>query len=92
MWVTHKCVSKLTLIGSDNGLSPDRRQTIIRTNAGILLIRTVGTNFSEILSEIHTFLLKIASENVVYEMAAILSGPQCIKSIALSNAAISVYH
>ena len=27
-------------IGSDNGLSPDRRQAIIWTNADILLIRT----------------------------------------------------
>ena len=27
--VTHIWVSKLTIIGSDNGLSPDRRQAII---------------------------------------------------------------
>ena len=27
--VTHICVSNLTIIGSDNGLSPDRRQAII---------------------------------------------------------------
>ena len=53
--VTHICVSKLTIIGSDNGLSPGRRQAIIWTNAGILLIRTLGTNFSEILGEIHSF-------------------------------------
>ena len=53
--VTHICVSKLTIIGSDNGLSPGRRQAIIWTNAGILLIGPWGTNFSEILIEIHTF-------------------------------------
>ena len=53
--VTHLCVSKLTSIGSDNGLSPGRRQAIIWTNAGILLIAPLGTNFSEILIEIHTF-------------------------------------
>ena len=53
--VTHICVSKLTIIGSDNGLSPGRRQAIIWTNAGILLIRTLGTNFSEILGEINSF-------------------------------------
>ena len=47
--VTHICVGKLTIIGSDNGLSPGRRQAIIRINAGIFLIRTLGTNFSEIL-------------------------------------------
>ena len=56
--VTHIYVSKQTIIGSDNGLSPGRRQAIIWTNAGILLIRTLGTNFSEILSEIHKFSLK----------------------------------
>ena len=35
---THICISKLTIIGSDNGLSPEWRQAIIWTNAGILLI------------------------------------------------------
>ena len=49
------CISKPIIIGSDNGLSPDRRQAIIWTNAGILLIVSLGTNFSEILIEIHTF-------------------------------------
>ena len=53
--VTHVCVSKPGIIGSDNGLSPGRRQAIIWTNAGILLIQTLGTNFSEILGEIHSF-------------------------------------
>ena len=57
-WVTHICVNKLTIIGSDNGLSPDRRQVIIWTNAGLLLIGPLGTNFSEILIEILTFSFK----------------------------------
>ena len=52
------CISKFTIIGSDNGLSPDRRQAIIWTNAGILLIRPSGTNFSEISIEIDTFSFK----------------------------------
>ena len=56
--VTHICVSDLTIIGSDNGLSPGRRQAIIKTNAGILLIRPLGTNFSEILIEIIIFSFK----------------------------------
>ena len=56
--VTHICVSKLTIIASDNGLSPGWRQAIIWTSAGISLIRTIGTNFSEILIELITFLLK----------------------------------
>ena len=56
--VTHICVSKLIIIGSDNGLSPSRHQSIIWTNAGILLIGPLGTNFSEILTEIYTFSFK----------------------------------
>ena len=51
-------VNKLTIIGSDNGLSPGRRQAIIWTNAGILLIGALGTNVSEILIKICTFSLK----------------------------------
>ena len=54
----HICISKLTIIGSDNGLSPGRHQAIIWTNAGILFIEPFGTNFSEILIKIHTFLFK----------------------------------
>ena len=46
----HICVGNPTFIGSDNGLTPGRRQTIIWTNAAILLIETLGTNFSEILT------------------------------------------
>ena len=56
--VTHICVSKLTIIGSDNGLSPDRRQAITWTSDGILLIGPIGTSFSETLSKIQTFSLK----------------------------------
>ena len=56
--VTHICVGNLTIIGSDNGLSPGRRQAIIWTNAGILLIGPLGTNFIETLIEIHTFSFK----------------------------------
>ena len=56
--VTHICVNKLTVIGLDNGLSPDRRQAIIWTNAGILLIGTLGTNFSEIVIETRPFSFK----------------------------------
>ena len=50
--VMHICVSTLTITGSDNGLSPGRRQAIIWTNAGLLL-----TNFSENLIKILTFSL-----------------------------------
>ena len=56
--VTHICVGKRIIIGSDNGLSRGRRQAIIWTNAGILWFGPLRTNFSEILSEIHSFSFK----------------------------------
>ena len=78
--VTHICVIKLTIIVSDNGLSPGRRQAIIWTNDGILLIGPLGTNFSKNSIAILTFsFTKNAIESVVCEIAAILSRPQCVK-------------
>ena len=56
--MTHICVGRLTMSGADNGLSPSRRQAIIWTNAGILLIRRLGTNLGEIVREIGTFSFK----------------------------------
>ena len=56
--MTHICVVKQTTIGSDNGLSPGRRQVIILTNAGILLIGSLGTNLSQILIGIQAFSFK----------------------------------
>ena len=51
--VTHICISKIIVIGSDNGLLPGRHQAIIWTDAGILIIKPLRTNFIEILIEIH---------------------------------------
>ena len=68
--VTHICVNKLTVIGSDNGLSPGRRQAIIWTNAGILLIGPFQEN---------------AFESVVWKTAAILSRPQWVNSFRPSG-------
>ena len=56
--MTHICVSKLSIIGSDNGLSPERHQATIWTNARILSFGTLETNLSEILNEIHGFAFK----------------------------------
>ena len=53
--VTHISVSKLTIICSDNGFSPDRRQAIIWTSARILLNGPLGIKFSDIVIEIHAF-------------------------------------
>ena len=67
--VTHICVGKLTIIGSDNGLSPERRKAIIWTNAGILLHWNSNRNSS-------IFIEENAFENVVCEMLFISSRPQ----------------
>ena len=53
-WVTHICVGKLIIIGSDNGLSP----IIIWTNAGLLSIGPLRTYFSENLIKMQQFSLK----------------------------------
>ena len=75
------CVSKLSIIGSDNGLSPGRRQAIIRNNAGILLIRPLGTNFSEILIEILIFSFKKMSLKVLSaKRRPFCRGPNVLKS------------
>ena len=61
------CVS----IGSDNGLSPVRRQAIIWASAGLSSIGPLGLIFSEILIKIQNFSFH---ENTVCKMASILSG------------------
>ena len=63
----HICISKLTSIGSDNGLLPGRHQAIIWTNPGILLTGTLGNFFSEILIEILTFSFQQMRLKVSYE-------------------------
>ena len=57
----HKCVGKLIIIGSDNGLSPGRRQGIIWTNAEILSIEPLETKFSE------SFIKIVMSNKKLYE-------------------------
>ena len=42
-------------IASDNGLSPDQRQAIIETNAGILLTGPLGTKLGEIQIKLQNF-------------------------------------
>ena len=80
--MTHICVSKQTTIGSDNGLSPGRRQAIIWTNAGVLLIGTLGTNVSEILIEIRIFSFKKMGSNV----SSAKCRPFCLLSWILDSA------
>ena len=79
----HICVDKLTIFGSDNGLSPGRRQAIIWKSAGIPLIGPWGTNCDEFFyGDSNIFIEHVeqnAFENVIRKMAAILSQPQCVE-------------
>ena len=70
----HAWVSKLTLTGSDNGLSPERYQPI-KINAGILLNGTLQTNLTEIFSKIRAF--SFTKKHL--KTSSILSRPQCVK-------------
>ena len=75
-------------IGSDNSLSPVRRQAITWTNADLLTIGTLGTKFSEIEIKIQTFSFtsvhKNAFGNVVCETATILSRGDELNSVHIS--------
>ena len=80
--VTHICDSKLTITASDNSLSPDRHQAIIWTNAGILLIVPLWTNFGELLIEIPIFSFKKVRFKVSSaKRRRFLSRPQCVKGV-----------
>ena len=84
--VMHICISKLLIIGSDNGLSPDRHQAIIWPNAGILLIWTLEINFSEISSKIQSiFILENAFKNCPWHYPRLIVWPSQYKRNALRN-------
>ena len=70
----HICVIKLTIIGSDNGLSPGRRQAIIWTSARISLIGPWGTNLSEFLISLQTFSYK----KMHLKMLSVKWQPSCL--------------
>ena len=76
--MTHICVGKLTIIGSENGLSPRRRQANIWTNAGSFLIESLEQTSMKYQSEFKYFHWRKCAENVVCEMTSILSRPRCV--------------
>ena len=81
-WVTHICVSNQTIIGSDNGLLPVRRQVISWTSADILSIEPLGTNCSESLIGIQTFSFKKMHLKMPSpEWRPLCLRPQCVKAV-----------
>ena len=79
---THIYVSKLTIIGSDNGLMPGRCQAIIWTNAGILLIGPLEIKLNEIVIEIHTFSFKKMHLNCHLENGGHFVLAQCVNTLS----------
>ena len=85
--VTYGCVSNLTIINSDNGLTPGRQQAIIWINAGWNIINwTLGIKLQWNLNRsLCTFLPVNAYENVVGKMGAILPRPLCVSHLTLTS-------
>ena len=81
--VTHTCVSKLTIIDSDNGMSPGRRQAIIWTKCWNTVNWTLSNKLQWNLNRnSHIFIQENAFENVVCEIASMLSRSQCVKVLS----------
>ena len=85
---THICVSNLTIIGSDNGLSSGWRQAIIWTSSGVLIVGPLGTDFSEVLIGIHTFSFK----KMHLKMLSVKWSPSCLSLNVLRKAANWPWH
>ena len=86
--VKHMCVSKINTIGSDNGLLPGWRQAIIWTNAGILFIGPLGTNFSEVFITIHA----ISFKKIHLKMSSGKWQPSCRSLNVLMKQAPDLFH
>ena len=71
--------------GLDNGLAPGWRQAIILTNAGVLLIGPLGTNFNEISIEIYRFSFKKMHLKMLSGKWQPFCLPQCVNSVQLND-------
>ena len=79
--VMHICVRKLTIIRSDNGLSPGRHQAINWTNVGTLSIGQVEQTSVKSYRNSYIFIHKNVLENVVRKLATVLPRPRCVKPL-----------
>ena len=84
----HICGSKITIIGSDNGLSPCRCQASHYLNQCWNIVHSNLRNFSEILSEIHTFSIK----KMYFKMSSGKWLPFCLDLNELTLAQVMVSH
>ena len=74
----HYWLSKLTIIGSDNGLPPSHHLNQCWNIVNWILGNKLQWNFNQ---NLHIFIQENVFHNVVCEMAAILSKPQCVNWI-----------
>ena len=78
--VTHIRISNVTIIGSDNGLSPGRCQAIIWTKYENIVYWTFRNKLQWNLNwDSYIFIQYDAFEYGIWKMVAILSQPQCVK-------------
>ena len=91
--VTNIYVGNRNIIDSDNGLSPGQQQAIIYTKTEIL---TWNRTLGDILRwnctlNLYIFIPENTFKSVVYEMAAILSRPQCVHQMFTNNVTVFLY-
>ena len=80
--MTHICVSKLTIIGPNSGFPPGRRHAVISANDGIVYWNH-RSKFKWNLEQNSYIIIqeKAFEQNVVCDMAVILSRLQCVKCL-----------
>ena len=85
VYIQQICVNNLTSVGSDNVLSPGRRQAIIWNNVGRFSNGPWETNFSEILIiNVYIFIQENAFKNAVRKLVCICLGLNVIIQFVLS--------
>ena len=79
-WVTLICISKLTIIGSDNGFIAWRAPSHYMNQCWNIVNWTIRNKFQWNFNQYYNlFIQENACESVCCEMVAILSQPQCVK-------------
>ena len=83
---THICVSKLTITGSDNGLSALSHYL---SQCWAIVNLTIRNKLQwNINRNSHTFIQENAFENVVCEISVILSRPWCVNELGRSRSSL----
>ena len=84
--MTHICISKIIIFGSNNGLSCGRRQAFTWTNTDLFSIGHLGKNINEILIVIQAFFnsRKCIWKCRLQNCRHFVSFAQCVKHYTLS--------